>query len=333
MKKGLLIYFLLTCSLFAHKIESVGVGYGYTKMTLNEGIVCLIRPKPASVLILTDSGQFLSEISVGVSYPTWAIHHAGNVFVSDYHRASVAVYTIFGRLVKRIQVGNYPTVLKVFGGRLYVLCSKDPSIYRVDLEKLEVEGTFTFDSPTLYFELTRDGIVYLHYYATDKTIELVGSERKSLTIKDFRTPLKYVQKGGRAYLLGYMDGKLACLDSSWRILWQQNLDDLARDMLVMEDVVIVGSLVQPRLTFVDLSGRIVKHLPLPNTVHRLEQIRNLIVALNHVPGEVYFIDPLTGKIDIVQVGKYAVEMCKTVDERLLVLCSDSGELFLITPSL
>ncbi|MBC7123682.1 MAG: hypothetical protein H5T94_10695, partial [Pseudothermotoga sp.] len=133
MKKSLLLYLLLTCSLLAHRIESIGVGYGYTKMTLNEGIVCLIRPKPASVLVLTDSGQFLSEISVGLSYPVWAVHHAGNVFVSDYHRASVAVYTIFGRLVKRIQVGSYPTVLKTFGGKLYVLCSKNPSIYKVDL--------------------------------------------------------------------------------------------------------------------------------------------------------------------------------------------------------
>ena len=333
MKKSLLLYLLLACSLLAHRIESIGVGYGYTKMTLNEGIVCLIRPKPASVLVLTDSGQFLSEITVGLSYPVWAVHHAGNVFVSDYHRASVAVYTIFGRLVKRIQVGNYPTVLKVFGGKLYVLCSKNPSIYKVDLEKLEVENTFVFDSPTLYFEPTHDGIVYLHYYATDKTLEFVGAQRKSLTIKDFRTPLKYVQKGGRAYLLGYMDGKLACLDSSWTILWQQNLDDLARDMLVTDDLVVVGSLVEPRLTLVDFLGRIVKYLPLPNTVHRLEQIGNFIVALNHVPGEVYLIELQTGKIDVVQVGEYAVEMCKTADERLIVLCSDSGQLFLITPSL
>ena len=77
MKKFVLLFFLFTCSFFAYEIITIGVGYGYTKMTLNEGIVCLIRPKPVSVLILTDTGQFLSEISSGLSYPTWAVHHAG----------------------------------------------------------------------------------------------------------------------------------------------------------------------------------------------------------------------------------------------------------------
>lgn len=328
-----LFLLVLCCSIFGHRIESIGIGPGYTKMSLSEGVVCLVRSKPASVLVLTDTGQFLSEISSGLSYPSWAVHHAGNIFVSDYHRSSVVVYTIFGRFLKRIQVGGYPTVLKIFDGKLYVACSKEPSIYRIDLQKLEVEDKFTFDSPTLYFEPNRDGIVYLHYYSSNKTIELVGSERKVVTIENFRTPLKCVQKNGRVYLLGYMDGKLACLDSSWRILWQQNLDDLARDMLVLDDAIVVSSLIQSRLIFVDLSGNILRYLFLPNPVHRLEQIKNFIVALNHVPGEIYLVDPRTGSIDTIPVGDYAVEMCKTIDERLLVLCSDSGQLFLITPSL
>ncbi|KAF2958969.1 hypothetical protein AS159_04730 [Thermotoga sp. Ku-13t] len=333
MKKISLSFLLLVCSLFAHQITSIGIGYGYTKMTLNEGIVCLVRPKPASVLVLTDTGQFISEISSGLSYPAWAIHHAGNVFVSDYHRSSVAIYTIFGKFVKRIQVGNYPTVLKILGGKLYALCSREPAIYRIDLQRFDIEQKFTFDSPTLYFEPTQEGVIYLHYYANDKTIEILGSQRKIMTIRDFRTPVKLLQKGGRAYLLGYMDGKLACLDSSWRIVWQQNLDDLARDVLFMNDVLVVSSLVQPRLSVVDLSGNVVKYLPLPHPVHRLEQIKGFIAALNHVPGEVYLIDPKTGEFDTIEVGDYAVEMCKTVDERLIVLCSDSGQLFLITPSL
>lgn len=333
MKKFTLFCLLLTCSLFAHEITTIGVGYGYTKMTLNEGIVCLIRPKPSSVLILTDTGQFLSEISSGLSYPTWAVHHAGNVYVSDYHRGSVVVYTIFGKFVKRIQVGNYPTVLKISQKNLYVACSKDPSIYVIDLETLQVREKFTFDSPTLYFEIMGESIVYLHYYATDKTLELVGSERKVITIRDFRTPIKYIQRYGKAYLLGYMDGKLACLDLLGRVLWQQNLDDLARDMLITNDLIVVTSLVQPRITLLDHSGKIKKYLELPNPTHKLEQIRNLIVALNHAPGELYLIEPVSGKIETIKLGDYAIEMCKTIDERLIVLCSDSGELYLINLSL
>ncbi|MCS7174346.1 hypothetical protein [Pseudothermotoga sp.] len=333
MKKLVLIFPLFSCFLFAHEIIPIGVGYGYTKMTLNEGIICLVRSRPASVLILTDTGQFLSEISSGLSYPTWAVHHAGNVYVNDYHRESVVVYTIFGKFVKRIQVGNYPTVAKIAQRNLYVVCSKEPSLYVIDLETLQVKDKFVFDSPTLYFEIVGENIVYLYYYAMDKTLEFIGSERKIVSIRDFRTPIKCVQKLGKIYLLGYMDGKLACLDSSGRILWQQNLDDLARDMLVTEDFIVVTSLAQPRITLLDHSGKIRKYLELPNPTHRLEQIRGTIIALNHAPGELYLVDSGSGKIETIKIGDYAVEMCKTADERLIVLCSDSGELYLIKLSL
>ncbi|MEJ5230153.1 MAG: hypothetical protein WHT65_09145, partial [Pseudothermotoga sp.] len=301
---------------------------GYSRVSFSDGMICLVRSQPASVLVLTESGKVISEISIGLSYPVNAVHKAGVVFVSDYYKASVMVYTIFGRLLKRINVGPYPTTIKLIGTKLYVSCSGDSSVYRIDSFSQEVEAKSSFKSASLYFEVFGDQLLYLYYFDTDKTYERTGQSSKTVKVNNLKNPVEYVEKGGYGYLLGYTDGMLVCLKNDLEV-WRVNLSDFARDMVLTEKYIVVTSLLDPIATFVSYDGKVLKKIQLPNVTHRVLYVDNKFVFLNHSPGEVYIVDQFGDSMQTVKVGSYAVEMVQISEYQIAVLCSDSGELYWI----
>jgi len=319
---------LIFSAVFAYGVTTTYLGSGYSRILFNDGMICLVRSQPASVLVLTESGKIISEISIGLSYPISALHKAGVVFVSDYYKASVMVYTIFGRLLKRITVGPYPTTIKLVGTKVYVSCSGDSSVYRIDSLSQEVEAKFSFKSASLYFEVFGDQLLYLYYFDTDKTYERTGQNSKTVRINNLKNPVKYVEKDGRGYLLGYTDGIVVCLKDD-REIWRVNLSDFARDMVLTEKYIVVTSLLDPVATFVSYDGNVVKKVQLPNVTHRVLCVDKKLVFLNHSPGEVYIVDQVSDSVQRVEVGSYAVEMVQISEYQIAVLCSDSGELYWI----
>ncbi|AEH51859.1 hypothetical protein [Pseudothermotoga thermarum] len=331
---SLVCFLFCTCILlasFTYKVQSIPTGY--MRISFNDGIICLVRSKPASVLVFDQSGQFLSEITFNLSYPVSAVHVAGMIYVSDYYRSSVMVYTIFGAFLKRIEVGKYPTMVKVFRENVYVVCSGDSTVYRINIWKNVVEEKLTFDSPTLYFEPFQDEVVYLYYYDTGKTLEIrQGLRRKVVNLQNLKNPVKYYRGDEGEYLLGYTDGILVKLNEGKEV-WRVNLPDFARDFVVLNDSLVVTSLFEPVLSFVSTrDGKLIKQIKLPNPTHKILSVADKLVTLNHLPGEVYIVDPTTGNFETIKVGEYAIEMVKINDQTFVVLCCDSGELFFFVKS-
>lgn len=322
----LLIYGVLS----AYEVRSVYVGSGYSRISSNDGIICLVKSKPASVLVLTADGKFISDINVGLSYPVNAIHESGMIFISDYYKASVLVYTIFGRLVKKIDVGSYPTTIKLYKSKIYVTCSGDKSVYKIDSTSLQVERKYTFRSSSLYFEVFDDKFVFFYYFDTERTYEVITTDQKSTSIKidNLKNPVRYSEKDGRTYILGYTDGIVVCLKDG-REIWRVNLSDFARDMILTDEYIAVTSLLDPVATIVSYDGKVVKKVPLPDVTHRILTVDNKLIFLNHLPGQVYVYDNKYGTIETVDVGTYAIDMAQISDYKVAILCSDSGELYIL----
>lgn len=333
MKKiwiNLLFLLLIGLTFYAYETKSIYVGLGYSRISFNDGIICVVRSKPASVIVLTSDGRFISEIAIGLSYPVNAIHRSGMVFVSDYYKASVLVYTIFGRLIKKINVGTYPTSIKLDKNKIYVACSGDKSVYRIDTNSLDVENQYNFDSASLYFEIFHDKLVFLYYFDTDKTYEVITTDQKrtQLRINNLRNPIRYFEKNDRAYILGYTDGIVVCLKDGKEI-WRVNSSDFAKDMILTDDYIVVTSLLESVATMISYDGKIVKKIPLPNPTHKICRVKDKLVFLNHLPGQVYVYDHKNGVVKDLDVGTYAIDMVQISEYEVAVLCSDSGELYIL----
>ncbi|MGB9820356.1 MAG: YncE family protein [Pseudothermotoga sp.] len=331
MKKlvpNLLVLLLICCSAYGYETQSVYVGPGYSRISFRDGIICLTRSKPASVLVLTSEGKFVSEISVGLSYPVNAVHHAGMIFISDYYKASVMVYTIFGRLINKVDVGPYPTTLKFSNNRVYVACSGDKSVYRINCLTLEKEEKYVFQSASLYFEVINDELLYLYYFDTDRTYERVGGSKKIVKVSNLKNPVKYAEKDGFSYILGYADGIVVCLKND-NELWRVNLSDYAKDMVLANNYIATTSLLDPVMTLVSYDGKVLKRISLPNVAHRVLYMDEKVVLLNHLPGEIYLVDTKTDEVQTIKVGSYAIDLVQISQSELAVLCTDSEELFLI----
>ncbi len=334
MKNKVLLLFILLIfvSSFAYNFRIVKISEGYSRLSFNDGILCLVRSKPASVLVFDESGMLLSEITLNLSYPVSAIHVAGMVYVSDYYRSSVMVYTTSGAFLKRIDVGRYPTTLRVFRDNVYVVCSGDNSVYKINIWRKVVEEKLAFDSSTLYFEVLNGKIFYMYYFDNDKTFEIrEGSKRQVISLKNLRNPLKYYKHVDKEFLLGYTDGILVCLKDD-KELWRINLPDYARDFVVSDDFIAVTSLLDPVISLVSHDGKLIKQIKLAGTTHKILNVGKKLIALNHLPGELYFIDLLNNRIETINVGTYAIDMVQTGRNSFVVLCSDSGELYFFSIS-
>ncbi len=331
MKSWFLFVFLFLLSArvfsFSYTVNRISIPEGYIRMSFNDGILCVVRSKPASVLVFDENGNFLSELTLNLSYPVNAVHVAGMVYVSDYYRSAVMVYTIQGAFLKRIDVGKYPTTLKVYRESVYVACSFDSSVYQINIWTNSIVEKVNFDVSTLYFEVLEDGIVYLYYFDDSKTFEIRNkSRRETIVLNNLKNPLKYYKTVEGEYLLGYSDGILVRLNNNKEV-WRVNLPDFARDFVVSRDFIAVTSLLEPVISLVSHDGKLLKQIRLPNATHRILFLNNTIVALNHLPGQVYFVNPMNDKVETVDVGEYAIEMVRTSQNGFVVLCSDSGDLY------
>ncbi len=326
-----MILLQIFCFVYAFETQSIYVGSGYSRISFSDGIICLVRSQPASVLVLTNQGKFIAEINMGLSYPVNAIHKDGMIFVTDYYKSSVMVYTLFGRLLKKIDVGRYPTTIKSSKNRIYVACSGDSSIYEINSTSLQVEERYTFNSASLYFEVFDGKIVYLYYFDSERTYQITTPDKKSKTVKidNLRNPVCYFEKGSYAYILGYTDGVVVCLKDD-KELWRVNLSDFARSMLLTDEYIVVVSLIDPVATMVSYDGKILKKISLPNVAHRVFKIQNKLIFLNHLPGQVYVYDLSDGSVQTIEIGTYAIDMVQISQDEVCILCSDSGELYILS---
>ncbi|ABV34340.1 MULTISPECIES: YncE family protein [Pseudothermotoga] len=324
----LLSFFTFSSFSYANSVKITHIEAGYTRASYNDEIICLVRSQSPSVLVLNKNGKTISNITVGLSYPVSAIYKAGMVFISDYYKSSVMVYTMFGRFVKRIDVGSHPTTIKSFDGKIYVSCSKDSSVYEIDYQTLLVRKKYSFKSASPYFEVLDDKLVYLYFFDSDKSYEIVSENRVEVKVDNLKNPVKYIEKNGVSFLLGYTDGMLVCLKNN-REMWRINLPDFARDMVLTENYIVVTSLLEPIASLITYTGEIAQKIILPNVSHRVLNMKEKLVFLNHLPGEVYIVDPEENSIETINVGTYALEMFKISESEVVVLCSDSGELYFI----
>ncbi|WP_041082253.1 hypothetical protein [Thermotoga profunda] len=328
---SIILFLFISFTAQAYETRSIYIGSGYSRIFFNDGIICLVRSKPASVLVLTSDGKFVSDISIGLSYPVNAIHRSGMIFVSDYYKSSVLVYTIFGRLLKKITVGSYPTIIKSHKDKIYVVCSGDSSVYKIDAVSLEIQAKYTFHSASLYFEIFDNKLVFLYYFDTERTYEVVTEDRENTNFKigNLRNPVRYFEKDGYTYILGYTDGIVVCLKDD-KEMWRVNLSDFARDMVLTDDYIVVTSLLDSVATFVSYDGRVVRKIPLPNVTHKVCKIDDRLIFLNHLPGQVYIYDSKNGNVQTVEIGDYAIDMVQISQYEIAILCSDSGELYILS---
>jgi len=322
------IVVLLLCALnliFAYEVKTVYIGSGYMRTSYNEGMICVTNSLARSVVIISKEGNVVGEISVGLAYPVSAVYHAGRVFVTDYYKSSVLVYSVFGKLISSIRVGERPATLMLHSGKIYVSSLGNSTVYKIDPYAMSIEKSFRFSAPSLYFFLDGEEIIFLYYGSTvQKTVEFANSERTFLYFNEIKTPLKVHRVSTRYFLLDYKTGTLLCT-SKTKEIWRVNLPDFAPDMVLANNFIFVNSLKEPVISVVSLEGEITDVIELPNITTSLEVLNDKIIALNHVPGELYIVDPYQKKVETLKLGSYSVSLVKISENSVFVLSTDSGE--------
>lgn len=318
----------ISISLFSASIEKIAVvnlNCSPLRGTYNEGYIALVDSLSRKVILVDVDKKRVVLTLDDFLYPVWALFHSKKIYVTDLFTGEFLEYDLLGKKLRRIYLGNDPSVFVYNNGKFYISLFSNGTLIALDENNFKIVERYKIGISSSYFYVKNNEIIYMCYWRKKNDpaiIRIKGRQMKKIYL-DLERPLRYIKGATGEYFLDYKNGKLVKMLKD-NVVWSVNLPDLSYSLSFFGKDLAVSSLVEPVISVVDRNGNL-KKIKVPHPVLDLEEIEEYLVAISNSENEVYLLND--GKVIFKErTGKYPLKIFKIGKKEFAILCSDSQEL-------